>query len=143
MDLNFETIKIILGILIASFVSHLGGTEKQLFVLLFLITIDTIAGWSVAKYNKEWTSSKARWGFMGKIVELMFIAMLYLLDWALELNILKYIGIYYFGICEIASVVESFSKINKDVPQGLVDVYCIHDSRFRHHPLRYQESHQH
>ena len=86
------------------------------------MAIDTIIGWLVAKYNHDWQSSKARWGFIGKVVELMFVAMLYLLDWLFNLDSLKYIGITYFIICECASFVENVAKINNNIPDGLVEI---------------------
>lgn len=122
MDSTIEAMKLSFGVIIAGAIYNLGGVEKHMCVLFFLIGIDTIVGWVVAKHNGVWTSSKARWGFIGKIVELVFIEILFLIDWCLDINFLKYIGIYYFGLCEIASVIESFSKINKNVPGGLADV---------------------
>lgn len=122
MDFSIESVKLSLGVFIAIVASHLGGTQRQVFVLLFLIGLDTVVGWIVAKKKRCWSSSKARWGFVGKIVELMFISMLYLIDWCLGCSFLKYVGIYYFGFCEVASVVESVAKLNSNVPQEAVEI---------------------
>lgn len=101
---------------------HLGASSTSLMVLLYFIGVDTLIGWLVAKHKGEWQSSKARWGFVGKIVELIFVSLLFLLDWAFNMDILKYIGIYYFIICEGASIVENIAKINNNIPEGLVEV---------------------
>lgn len=117
-----EVIKVSVSAVVAYIMSHLGASYKYIVVLLFAMAIDTIMGWLVAKYNHNWKSSKARWGFVGKIVELMFVAMLYLLDWLFAMDTLKYIGITYFIICECASFVENVAKINNNIPAGLVEV---------------------
>lgn len=59
---------------------------------------------------------------MGKIIELVFVAALYALDWLFEIDFLKYFGIYYFGICEIGSMAENIAKAGGDVPEGLGEV---------------------
>ena len=66
-------------------------------------------------------------GLFGKIIELIFIGVLYALDWALEVDYLKYFGIYYFGICEFASVLENLAEINNNVPEGLVELIKRHN----------------
>ncbi|MCD7855313.1 MAG: phage holin family protein [Clostridiales bacterium] len=97
-------------------------SEKAVMVLLFLMLCDTITGWIGASILKNWTSAKAREGFMGKIIELVFVAALYALDWLFEIDFLKYFGIYYFAVCEVGSMAENISKAGGDVPQGLSEV---------------------
>jgi toxin secretion/phage lysis holin len=121
-NLAIETIKITTSTFIAWMLSHLGASYKSIVVLICFMSVDTIVGWAVAKYKGEWKSSKARWGFVGKIIELMFVAMLYLLDWMFAIDCLKYIGTYYFIICEGASFVENIAKINNNIPDGLVEL---------------------
>ena len=100
----------------------LGGSAKIFIILCILMLVDTIFGWIKGIHNKNWSSKTARWGFSGKIIELIFIGVLYALDWALEVDYLKYFGIYYFGICEFASVLENLAEINNNVPEGLVEL---------------------
>lgn len=121
-DYAIEAVKIGTSTVAAWMLAHLGASYKHIVVLLCFMAADTVIGWLVAKYKGEWKSSKARWGFVGKIIELMFVAMLYLLDWLFAMNHLKYIGIYYFIICEGASFVENIAKINNNIPEGLVEL---------------------
>lgn len=123
-NINFgiESIKIGLGAFVAMLMNYLGVDFRFVIVLLCSMAVDTVLGWLIALHNKEYKSSKARWGFVGKIVELMFVAMLYLLDWCFDINVLAHTGITYFILCECASVVENVAKINHNVPQGLVEV---------------------
>ncbi len=119
---DMECAKLVLSSVIAFIMSHFGTSVKPVVVLICFMAADTIIGWLVAKHLNVWQSSKARWGFAGKIVELMFVAMLYLLDWLFVTDCLKYIGIYYFIICEGASFVENIAKVNKNIPQGLAEL---------------------
>lgn len=122
INFGIESIKISLGAFVAMLMDYLGVDYKYIVVLLVSMAVDTILGWLVAKHLGDWKSSKARWGFIGKVVELMFVAMLYLLDWCFNINVLAHTGITYFIICECASVVENVAKINSNIPQGLVEV---------------------
>lgn len=119
---SIEVLKVSISAFVAYIIAHLGASYKYIVVLLVAMAIDTIMGWIVAKYKHQWQSSKARWGFVGKVVELMFVAMLYLLDWLFAIDTLKYIGITYFIICECASFVENVAKINNNIPEGLVEL---------------------
>lgn len=117
-----EGMKFTASALLAYFTSHLGASGTALMVLIYFMLVDTVFGWLVAKHKGEWKSSKARWGFVGKIVELIFVSLLFLLDWAFKIDMLKSIGIYYFIICECASIVENIAKINSNIPDGLVEL---------------------
>lgn len=121
-NINFgiEGIKIGAGAMVAMLMDYFGVDYKYIIVVLCSMAIDTVLGWLVAFKKGEFKSSKARWGFVGKIVELMFIAMLYLLDWCFEINFLAHTGITYFIICECASIVENVANINNNIPEGLV-----------------------
>lgn len=100
----------------------LGGSYRFVVVLIVLICVDTIFGWIKAWKNKTFTSGQARLGAMGKIVELMLIGCLYLLDWVFMTDVLKYIGIYYFMICEGTSILENYAQINGNLPEGTVEL---------------------
>ena len=48
--------------------------------------------------------------------------MLYLLDAAFDITFLEYMGIFYFGACEIASIIENYAEINENLPDGTVEI---------------------
>lgn len=121
-DFNTEAVKVALSYGAAFFAAHFAGSEKHIAVLIFFILADTFIGWLVYIKLGEWQSSKARWGFVGKIAELVLVAMLYMLDWLFEVNCLEYLGIYYFIICEGASIIENIAKINHNIPKGLAEL---------------------
>ena len=121
-DEKVETLKVFSCGVTAFVYKALGGSAKIFIILCILMLVDTIFGWIKGIHNKNWSSKTARWGFSGKIIELIFIGVLYALDWALEVDYLKYFGIYYFGICEFASVLENLAEINNNVPEGLVEL---------------------
>lgn len=121
-DEKIEGLKILFGTSIAFIIKHTGGSYKHIFVLLVLMLVDSVFGWVKGKKLGNWKSSIARWGAVGKIAELLLIGLLYCLDWLFNINILKYAGIYYFGLCEIASVFENYAEINGNLPEGATDL---------------------
>lgn len=122
MDDYIESFKIFTSALIASGVSLFGMSFKYIVVLIFLMIADTIFGWIKSKKNNVWKVSAAKSGFIGKIIELIFIGVLYLLDWIFKTDLLKYMGIFYFGICEVASIIENYSEINGNLPDGVAEI---------------------
>ncbi len=122
MDSYTESVKLFAAAVISSGVSLFGASFKYILVLVFLMIVDTVFGWIKSRKLSQWKISVAKSGFIGKIIELMFIGVLYLLDWIFETDFLKYMGIFYFGICEIASIVDNYSKINGNLPEGIADV---------------------
>lgn len=122
MNMKIESIKAMTAAAMGGFSLLIGASYKHIAVLLLLMAVDTVIGWIKGFKLGEWKSSKARWGAIGKIVELMLIGCLYGLDWLFEIECLKYIGIYYFGICEIASMFESFAEMGGNVPKGMVEL---------------------
>lgn len=86
------------------------------------MVIDTIFGWIKGFKNKNWSSFKAKWGIAGKITELILISLLYILNWVFNVDFIVYIGLYYFVACEIASILENYSHINKNLPKGLINI---------------------
>lgn len=121
-DGNVESIKLFFSAAVAAGVSLIGASFKYIVVLIALMAVDTAFGWVKGKKNGVWSSDIARWGFAGKIIELIFVGMLYMLDWTFSTDFLKYAGIFYFGICEIASMVENYSDINGNLPDGVSDL---------------------
>lgn len=121
-DKGIESIKLFISGVIAGGASLIGASFKYIIVLVLLMTIDTIFGWVKAKKTKKWKSGIARWGFIGKIIELMLVGVLYILDVAFEISFLEYMGIFYFGACELASIIENYAEINENLPEGTLDV---------------------
>ena len=121
-DEKLEIVKVTGSCALALAYKALGGSTKLFVVLCALMLVDTIFGWIKGFYLGNWKSKTARWGFAGKIVELMFIGVLYALDWAFGIDYLKYFGIYYFGICELASIIENLAAMNSNIPDGLVEL---------------------
>jgi len=121
-DGTVESFKLFASSLIASGVTLMGVSFKYILILIALMIIDTSFGWVKAKKLKKWKSGSARWGFIGKIIELMFVGMLYLLDAAFEITFLEYVGIIYFGACEVASIIENYAEINENLPEGTVEI---------------------
>lgn len=119
---DIELIKVAISYMAAFFAAHFAGSGKHIAVLICFIMADTFIGWLVYIKLGQWQSSKARWGFVGKIAELILVALLYMLDWLFVTDCLEYIGIYYFIICEGASIIENISKINSNIPQALVEL---------------------
>lgn len=121
-DGNVESVKLFFSGLMAGGASLIGASFKYIIALIILMSVDTIFGWVKAKKRKKWKSGAARWGFIGKIIELIFIVVLYILDAAFGTDFLKYVGIFYFGACELASIVENYAEINGNLPDGAVEV---------------------
>ena len=122
MDDFAESVKIFLSTIFATGIALIGGSFKYIFVLVILMIVDTVFGWFKSWKNGEWKISTAKIGFIGKIIELIFIGILYLLDWIFTIDMLKYMGIFYFGICEVASIVENYSNINGNLPEGMAEI---------------------
>jgi len=122
MDNYTEKLKLFFSTVMASGVSLFGSSFKYIIVLVFLLIVDTIFGWIKSKKLNQWKLSSARSGFIGKIIELIFIGVLYLLDWIFQIDFLKYMGIFYFGICEIASIIDNYSAINGNLPEGISEI---------------------
>ena len=120
-DGTVESIKLFFSTLVASGVALIGASFKYIIVLTLLMIIDTAFGWVKAKKIGKWKSGAARWGFIGKIIELMFVGVLYLLDAAFNITFLEYMGIFYFGACELASIVENYAEINGNLPEGTLE----------------------
>lgn len=122
MDNFTEKMKISISALMASGVSLFGASFKYIVVLILLMAADTIFGWIKSRKNGEWKVSSAKSGFIGKIIELIFIGVLYLLDWIFRTDLLKYMGVFYFGICEVASIVNNYCEINGNLPDGTAEI---------------------
>lgn len=122
MTLKIESLKIIISTFLTSIASLIGATHKHVLVLITLMIIDTIFGWIAGHKNGTWKSGTARWGVLGKIVELMLITCVYLINYVYNIEWLIYIVLYYFMFCEGASILENYALINTNLPDGLIEI---------------------
>ncbi len=84
--------------------------------------VDTIFSWIRCFKNNNWTYFKARWGIYGKISQLILIGIIYILNRIFKIKFIIYIVLYYFIFFEIGSILENYSAINPNLPEGLVEV---------------------
>lgn len=117
-----QTITVLIASVISSFSMLFGNSYKHMLVLIILMIVDTIFGWAKGFKKGNWKSKKARWGLIGKIVELMFIMILYLVQRLFDIQFLVYIGLYYFILVEIASIIENYGELNHNLPKGILKI---------------------
>ena len=122
MSLKIESLKVIISTFLTSIASLFGDTKNHMIVLIIFMIIDTIFGWVAGYKNKTWKSFTARWGVLGKIVELMLITCVYLINYIYSIEYLVKIVLYYFMLCEMASILENYASINKNLPDGLINI---------------------
>ena len=124
MDAKTETVKLTAGGITATVLKILGTNYKLVILLICLIASDTITGWLGAAKRHEWKSRNARWGAVGKLTELIIIALMYLCEWTFNVDWLIYTVTLYFIICEGASIAENIAKydLNENLPDELVGI---------------------
>ena len=123
MHLKTETIKITLGSVTSGVMGLLGSNYKLVVLLIAVMAVDTLFGHLRAVKGKEWTSNEARWGLIGKLVELVLIALMYLCEWTFDIGWLVNAVVTYFIICEGASIAENIVKghLNDSIPSEIVE----------------------
>jgi toxin secretion/phage lysis holin len=123
-DAKMEAVKVLLGGLATAFFKMLGVNYKIVIVLMCFMVADTVLGWLGAAKKGEWKSKNARWGAVGKLVELIIIALMYLCEWAFDVSWLISTVTIYFILCEGASIVENIVQyhLNDNVPTELVEI---------------------
>lgn len=124
MDYKIEAEKLILS-MTASLAAAAAGNSlsaRLLILLLLLMLFDTLLGWARALKNKEWKSSKARWGSIGKLIQLGFVSFAYTLDWVFGIDVLKYAFAAYFCLVEVGSICENAYYMGVEIPLEWVEV---------------------
>lgn len=118
MNLKYETAKITFSALSTAVLALLGSNYKLVVLLLVTMAIDTLFGHLRAIKDREWKSYNARWGLVGKLVELVLIALMYLCEWTFGIDWLVNVVVIYFIICEMASIAENVieGRLNKNIP---------------------------
>ena len=122
MQAKIESLKLIISTALAPIVSLFGATRLHMLVLIILMFIDTVFGWVASHKNGTWKSGNARWGSIGKIVEIILITAIYLINYLYNIEFLIYIIVYYFILCELASILENYALINQNLPEGLINI---------------------
>lgn len=124
MDAKIELIKLAIGSAVTTVLHSLGANYKIVVLLICFMAADTLLGWLGAIKRGNWKSKNARWGAVGKLVELIIIALMYLCEWAFAIDWLISTVTLYFLLCEGASIVENIvnNHLNDNIPAGLVDI---------------------
>ncbi len=124
MDAKIELIKLAIGSAVTTVLHSLGANYKIVVLLICFMAVDTLLGWLGAVKKGTWKSKNARWGAVGKLVELIIIALMYLCEWAFAIDWLISTVTLYFLLCEGASIVENIVNynLNENVPAGLVEL---------------------
>lgn len=124
MDQKIESLKLMVSGMAGALMAIFNVNHKYVTVLIILMILDTAFGWMKSFKLRSFESRIAKWGFMGKLVELLLVYILSLLDWAFNINsMLADIGVLYYGIVEIASIIENIHEGGlADLPPGLVEL---------------------
>ena len=124
MDKNTEMLKVTISGIITAIISILGSNYKLVILLLVFMAADTLFGHLRAIKDSKWTSNNARWGMIGKLVELILIALMYVCEWTFGIDWLVNIIVLYFILCEGASIIENVIRgnLNQNVPKELLDI---------------------
>jgi toxin secretion/phage lysis holin len=124
VNVRSETVKAAIGGIIATVFKYLGTNYKIVTLLMCFMAVDTALGWLGNAKKGTWKSKDARWGAVGKLVELIIIALMYLCEWAFALDWLTSVVTMYFALCEGASIIENIVNyhLNDNIPEGIVDV---------------------
>lgn len=120
MDKGMESLK--LGISgIYAFMPAFGSHRRLVVLLMAFMAADTLFGHLRAWKNREWKSSNARWGVVGKLVELTTVMLMYLCEWTFGVDFLVNASAIYFLMCESASILENIIQggLNESFPDEL------------------------
>lgn len=123
MLVKYETFKFSLSSITAALLALLGKNYKVVTLLIVFMAVDTFFGHLRAARNKEWKSYNARWGLIGKLVELVLIMLMYLCEWTFNIDWLVNVVTIYFIICEAASIAENIVKghLNDNIPADTIE----------------------
>jgi toxin secretion/phage lysis holin len=124
LNLKMQAIKAGTSTVLALLLKCLGKNYKIVSVLICFMLADTLLGWLGAAKTGVWCSRNARWGVVGKLVELIIIALMYLCEWAFCVDWMIGAVTLYFLICEAASIVENIVNygLNANIPASLITI---------------------
>lgn len=127
----FVSIKFVLSAIGAFIASALGGWNTVLSLLVVLMVVDLITGFSLAVISKEVSSKKMRQGILRKLITFLIIYVGYRLDcvmvaglgalpilWGISLSAKMFLSVY-FCFEENISVLENCANLGVPFPKWL------------------------
>lgn len=130
----FIIIKIVISAIGSFIASALGGWNPVLSLLVILMLVDLITGFSLAVINKEVSSSKMRLGIFRKFITFVMIFIGYRFDlamihslgklpvmWGISLSAKIFLTVY-FCFEENISVIENCASLGIPFPKWLVSI---------------------
>lgn len=132
MDTKIEIIKVAIGGLATAALKCLGANYKIVILLIAFMVVDTVLGWLGAIKKGTWKSKNARWGAVGKLIELIIIALMYLCEWTFAIDWFISTVTLYFLLCEGASIVENIvnNHLNENIPEEIVELFAKAKNNF-------------
>lgn len=134
MKYDFSVIKIVISAIGSFIASALGGWNPVLSLLILLMFVDLITGFSLAIIRKEVSSSKMRLGILRKFITFIMIFIGYRFDlvmihscgklpvlWGISLSAKMFMTVY-FCFEENISVVENCASLGIPFPKWLVSM---------------------
>lgn len=121
MNWEFTGLKLLVSGVFGFIVSFLGGTDKVLELLIFLIIIDFVTGFIKGIHEKKVSADKMFDGGLKKIVILIIVAVAYQLEKGLGTSFnLREITIIYYILQELISIIQN-ANVFTSVPDELTD----------------------
>ena len=130
----FIAIKLVVSSIGAFISNELGGWNTALSLLIILMFVDLITGFSLAVINKEVSSSKMRQGILRKLITFIIIFIGYRLDlvmiaalddlpalWGIPLSAKMFMTVY-FCFEENISVVENCVNLGVPIPKWMCTI---------------------
>ena len=134
MKYDFTIIKVVISAIGSFIASALGGWNPVLSLLILLMAVDLITGFSLAVINKEVSSSKMRLGILRKFITFIIIFIGYRFDvvmihslgklpvmWGISLSVKMFMTVY-FCFEENISVIENCASLGIPFPKWLVSI---------------------
>lgn len=123
MDKTIDGIKLAIAVIGGIIASALGGTDKLIYMLLFMVCTDLALGALKGAKNKGFSSSIFFWGLINKAIIFVVVALMVQVDNALgKIGFLRNAFLVWFGICEGASIIENSAALGIPWPDGLLKV---------------------
>lgn len=127
----FTIIKVVISAICSFIASALGGWNPVLSLLVILMLVDLITGFSLAIVRKEVSSSKMRLGILRKFITFIMIFIGYRFDvvminslgelpvlWGISLSAKMFMTVY-FCFEENISVIENCANLGVPIPKWL------------------------
>lgn len=122
MEKVIEIGKWVVAMFTSFLMSVVGGGDTLVILMLSLVVADLVFGALKGIKNKVFSSSILFWGIVNKAILFCIIAIMYRVDLALGIDILRNTFIMWFCICDGASIIENTAIIGIPWPDGLLKV---------------------